>query len=49
MSETIDVKINISDISQQLSDARQELTSLKNEIEATPSIHQVMGEGLDKT
>lgn len=49
MSDTIDVVINIEDISSQLNSARSQLVSFKKELSDMPDMSETFTEGLDRT
>lgn len=49
MSDTIDVVINIEDISSQLNEARSQLVSFKKELTDMPDMSETFTEGIDRT
>lgn len=49
MSDTIDVVINVGDISSQLNAARSQLVSFKKELIDMPDMSETFTEGIDRT
>lgn len=49
MSDTIDVVINVEDISSQLKAARSQLVSFKKELSDMPDMSGTFTEGIDRT